>query len=263
VAIAKPARPLYGEFLARVIQIDAVQRERATVSDEHTAEFFSSGRRPGVWGDFEWSLDNPEAFPGGPIAPMTPIAPSPAMKRAWDAAVIAWRAFINALVNGELIANGVHPASGVRSDLDPAEWTRAGLILDVRNGDLFSKERGGKLTERWTSIVLRAAIPERKLGRIDWNDWWEHEKARRQQNQLPNDKSYLREAEPLIKERYGVSLVPESELRRIKAALYRGDLERPKRKPKPTSKRKRKPKPKGKAKPKQKSKPNQKSKRRG
>jgi hypothetical protein len=88
--------------------------------------------------------------------------------------------------------------------------------------------------------VLRAAIPERKLGRIDWNDWWEHEKARRQQNQLPNDKSYPREAEPLIKERYGVNLVPETELRRIKAALYRGDLERPKRKRKLNQKSKRK-----------------------
>ena len=31
----------------------------------------------------------------------------------------------------------MHPATGVRHELDPAEWTREGLILDVRNGDLF------------------------------------------------------------------------------------------------------------------------------
>ena len=42
-------------------------------------------------------------------------------------------------------------------------------------------------------------------------------------------KHYLREAEPLIKERYGVTTVPAGELRRFKVALYRGDSERPKR----------------------------------
>jgi len=42
-------------------------------------------------------------------------------------------------------------------------------------------------------------------------------------------KAYLRGAEALIKERYGVTAVPPSELRRLKAALYRGDSERPKR----------------------------------
>ena len=59
------------------------------------------------------------------------------MQHAWDAAVAAFEEFIAALVNGELIANGVYPATGVRCDLDPAEWTRTGLILDVRNGDLI------------------------------------------------------------------------------------------------------------------------------
>jgi hypothetical protein len=88
----------------------------------------------------------------------------------------------------------------------------------------------GKRTVRWSAITLRAATPERKLGRIDWDDWWEeHEVDRRAQGSLPNKKDYLREAEPLIKERYGVNTVPLSELRRIKAALYRGDSERPKR----------------------------------
>ena len=46
--------------------------------------------------------------------------------------------------------------------------------------------------------------------------------------QLPNKKAYLREAETVIKERYGVtSCADVGELRRIKAALYRGDSERP------------------------------------
>ena len=66
---------------------------------------------------------------------------SPPMQLAWDAAVAAFKEFIKAIKNGELIANGVHQATGVRQDLDPTEWTREGLILDVRNGDLFERRR--------------------------------------------------------------------------------------------------------------------------
>ena len=103
--------------------------------------FFSAGCRPKLPGDFQWSLDAPEEdFPGAPPgAPfdlvLNPI--SPPMQLAWDAAVAAFKEFIKAIINGELIASGVHPATGVRYDIDPAEWTREGLILDVRNGDLF------------------------------------------------------------------------------------------------------------------------------
>src|SRR5262249_44254989 len=165
------------------------------------------------------------------------------MKPAWDAAVVALEELRKALINGELIANGEHPATGVRHDLDPAEWTRANLILDVRNGDLIERyieyvprSSNSDLIDgrsiqhvRWSSITLRAAIQEQKLKRIDWDDWWKHEIVRRQQGLLPAEKAYFREAEALIKERYGVNHVPPSELRRIKAALYRGDSERPKR----------------------------------
>ena len=48
------------------------------------------------------------------------------MQHAWDAAVAALKEFIAALANGELIANGVHPGTGVRSELDPAEWRAPG-----------------------------------------------------------------------------------------------------------------------------------------
>jgi hypothetical protein len=157
------------------------------------------------------------------------------MQHAWNAAVAAFKEFIKALKNGELIANGMYPATGVRYDLNPAEWTREWLILDVRNGDLIEVRNGsfdlrfGKQTVRWTAITLQEAIPEKKLGKIDLDDWWKHEVARRQQGLLPNKKDYLFEAEARIKDRYGVNTVPPTELRRIKAALYRGDSERPKR----------------------------------
>jgi hypothetical protein len=161
VAAEKSARPLYAEFLARVIQIEAVQCYRAAVRDDHTAQFFAAGRLPGVFGDFQWSVDAPEAFPWGPLAPATDQNPVPVslfMEHAWDAAVTAWRAFITLIINGELIASGAHPGTGARSEIGRAEWARAGLVLDVRNGDLL-EVRHGKHAVRWESITLRAAGP--------------------------------------------------------------------------------------------------------
>jgi hypothetical protein len=182
VAAKTSARPLYQEFLARVININSVQRYRTAAADDHTTGFFAEGRRPGVLGDFHWSLDVPEAFPWGPLAPGTSEKPAPVsvpMQHAWDAAVTAWRAFINLIANGELIASGVPPVAGVRCDLDPAEWTRTGLVLDVRNGDLIEGLYGrapGKHSVRWSAITLRAAKqPRQKKERrhgYDWDGAW-------------------------------------------------------------------------------------------
>jgi hypothetical protein len=239
-----------------VIKIQAVQCHRAAITDDDTTQFlfFVAGCRPKLTGNFHWSLDAPEQdFPGAPSgAPFDLVLNliSLPMQLAWDAAIAAFNELIKAIQNGEWIASGVHPVTGVRHDLDPAEWTREGLILDVRNGDLFEghytkhvrRSSNGDLIEgrnttdlRWSTITLRAAeplrtaAPERKLGKIDWDDWWKHEEARKQQGLLPNKKAYLAEAEQFIKERYGVRTVPLSELRRYKAALYRGDSQRPKR----------------------------------
>jgi hypothetical protein len=163
------------------------------------------------------------------------------MQHARDAAISAFTEFIAALRNGELIARGV-PPNGLRCELEPAEWMRIDLdlILDVRNGDLIEAPMFYPSRVRWSNITLRAAepvraaeplrtaAPERKLRRIDWDDWWKHETVRREQGSLPNEKDYLRQAEALMMDRYGAT-VPSSELRRTKAALYRGDSERPKR----------------------------------
>jgi len=223
-------RALYAVFLERVIQIEAVQRHRAAVTDEGMEGFFTEGRQPGSFGEFLWCLDAPTV----PLLYMRPL--SLPMQHARNAAIAAFTEFIAALRNGELIARGV-PPNGLRCELEPAEWTPTDLdlILDVRNGDLIEAPIFYPSRVRWSNITLRAAeplrtaAPERKLGRIDWDDWWKHETARREQGSLPNEKAYLREAEPLIKERYGVATVPASELRRFKVALYRGDSERPKR----------------------------------
>jgi len=231
VATKKPSRPFYDVFLERVIRIDAVQRHRAGVTDEYAAQFFSAGRLLGELDDFCWSLDEPELFSRrgtvqilGVISPRGDFIPnssgertvSPAMRAAWDAAVAAWRAFVSALRNGEYIATATHPATGERRDLEPAEWMRTGLVLDVRNG---------KRTVRWSAIVVQA----RKLGAIDWDAEWNEDVARREKDQLPNEKAYVGELERRIKGRYGVTSVDGGDLRQFKAALYRGDPVRPRK----------------------------------
>jgi hypothetical protein len=181
VATKKPWRPLYEVFLERVIRIDAVQRHRAAaVTDaEHTAQFFDAGRRPRSFADFKWSLDAPGA--AGDLVLLAssmgekPAPMSPAMQQAWDAAVAAWRKFIAELSDGEMIAHGIHPVSGIQAEIVPAEWSRTELVLDVRNGDLIEGLYGrppGQHTVRWSAITLRAAKqPRQKKTRGHGYDW--------------------------------------------------------------------------------------------
>jgi hypothetical protein len=244
VAAGRSARPLYQVFLELVIRIDAVQRHRPKATDEYASGFFDAGRLLGELEDYRWALDEPELLSRRGVyflgvidargfTPFKEKEISPAMQTAWDAAVAAWKEFVRALGNGEYIATATHPATGKRHELDPAEWLRTGLVLDVRNGDLIegSYDRpGDERTVRWSAIVVEAAIQQRKLGAIDWDAEWSEDVARRQQGRLPNKKAYTRELEARIKERYGVTSVDGGDLRRFKAALYRDDLVRPRKK---------------------------------
>jgi len=112
---------------------------------------------------------------------------SPAMRAAWDAAVAAWRAFVSAVRNGEYIATATHPATGERRDLKPAEWTRTGLVLEVRDCALFAKGRDGKLVELWAAITLRAAKRSRqKKARghgYHWKEAWAYALTLRAEDQ--------------------------------------------------------------------------------
>ena len=195
----KPSRPLYDVFLERVIRIDAVQRHRAAVTDH----FFSDGCLPESPDDFRWSLDEPGTFAWS-RQPERSVSLS--MQHAWNAAVAAFKDFIKALKNGELIANGMFPATGVRYDLDPAEWTREWLILNVRNGDLIDVDgsfdlRFGKKTVRWSAITLRAAKQPRQTKArwhgYDWDGAWAYALTLRAENQWDWTKHLRDKKQPL------------------------------------------------------------------
>ena len=60
MAAPTSAQPLYTHFLARVIDIEAVQCHRAAVTDEGMEWFFSEGRLPGAGlVEYLWCLDGP------------------------------------------------------------------------------------------------------------------------------------------------------------------------------------------------------------
>ena len=54
-------------YLARVINIPAVQCHRAAATDDSIEKllFFDAGCRPGLPGHFQWNLDTWDAFPPG------------------------------------------------------------------------------------------------------------------------------------------------------------------------------------------------------
>jgi len=227
-----------------VINIQAVQCHGEAVTDDREVQFFSEGCRPDTL-DFQWFLDEPDLSFGGPIASaISPI--SPPMQQAWSAAFLAFLRFIDALAFGELIASGVNPNTGVRCEIDPTEWMRTGLILDVRNGDLIEVGQG-KRTVRWSAITLRAAKqPRQKKARWHGYDWdgawayaltlraekeWDWTKHRRHMKQpLP---AIHRTVEEMIERWFaarGSIPVPEDIRRNIVAPLYAGKHTRPRRK---------------------------------
>ena len=114
MAARRSEQRLYEVYLARVIKIPAVQCHRAAVTDDDTAQVLLRGLPPETTGDFLWSLDAPEEVSLGARGAVGPI--SPPMQLAWNAAVAAFKEFIDAIENGELIASGVHPATGVRHE---------------------------------------------------------------------------------------------------------------------------------------------------
>jgi hypothetical protein len=174
-----------------------------------------------------------------------PHTASTILRDAWNAAVAAFKEFKKALVNGELIANGVYEATGVRSDLHPAEWTRAGLILDVHDGDLYEVRHGKHL--RWSAITLRAAKQPRQKKRrghgYDWEEAWAYAKTLRAEDEWDWKKYQRDKKQPLpmihkavedkIKEWFAArGNVPDiGDIRRnITIPLYKGRRTRGKRK---------------------------------
>jgi hypothetical protein len=229
VAARRSAQPLYWVYLARVINIPAVQCHREAVTDDRTAQFFSEGCRPDTL-DFQWFLDEPDLSFWEPSSAISPIS-----LQAWNAAFVAFLVFIDALAFGELIAGGVNPNTGARREIDPVEWMRTGLILDVRNGDLIEVSQGKRIV-RWSAITLRAVTkrssPTAKRGPslVDWNLLMTYGVLLREAGCLPSKHASLTaNLKALAKLLFRVD-ADEADLRRLTHDIYAGRRKRRKRK---------------------------------
>jgi len=165
-----PNKPLNQLFIERVIWCEAVQRERAraiktdlievrngverrrNVVNEELVAFFDSGRIPGATNEFRWSMDRfrpPRLYPDvgpGPI--------SPALQRAWSAALEQWVLLIRELREGKWIAtgNGV-PEGGRRGKIALEQLARDGLWYDVRLNAVFGTIHRGWLGSELVRLV--------------------------------------------------------------------------------------------------------------
>ena len=229
MAARRSAQPLYWVYLARVINIPAVQCHREAVTDDREVQFFSEGCRPDTL-DFQWFLDEPDVSFWEPVAAM-----SLPMQQAWNAAFVAFLGFINALAFGELIASGVNPNTGARCKIDPVEWMRTGLILDVRNGDLIEVSQGKRIV-RWSAITLRAVTkrssPTAKRGPslVDWDVLMTYGVLVREAGCLPSKHASLTaKLKALAKLLFRVD-ADEGDLRRLTGDIYAGRRKRRKRK---------------------------------
>ena len=176
-----PNKPLNQLFIERVIWCEAVQRERAraiktdlievrngverrrNVVNEELVAFFKNGRIPGTTtNEFRWSMDGfrpPRLYPDvrpGPI--------SPALQRAWSAALEQWVLLIRELREGKWIAtgNGV-PEGGRRGKIAPEQLFRDGLSYDVRDNAIYSTRYHGTWREetfRLVDTITVEAAPE-------------------------------------------------------------------------------------------------------
>jgi hypothetical protein len=233
VAARRSAQPLYWVYLARVINIPAVQCHREAVTDDREVQFFSEGCRPDTL-DFQWFLDEPDLSFWEPVdSAISPI--SPPMQKAWNAAFVAFLRFIDALAFGELIASGVNPNTGTRCKIDSAEWMRTGLILDVRNGDLIEVSQG-KRTVRWSTITVRAVTKrssptaKRGPGLVDWDLLMRYGVLLREAGCLPSKHASLTaKLKALAKLLFRVE-PDDADLRRLTADIYAGRRKRRKRK---------------------------------
>ena len=76
-----------------------------------------------------------------------------------DAYEVLWDRYkhlLNLLKSGDVLVKGTHAGTGHVVGIDVAQWSRRGLWLDVRSGDLLEEENQ-KLVLKWTGLALEKA----------------------------------------------------------------------------------------------------------
>lgn len=126
------------------------------------ATIFRDGQFPGPFIDYKWPLDLTASnlayqfvkpvliILGEPL----PKAPDD-IKKVSEVIVDRLGALRAILIEGKIVARGTFVSTGVVGLIDPLQWARQNLWIEVRNGDLFEEE-ADKPVPRWTGLMLVA-----------------------------------------------------------------------------------------------------------
>jgi len=184
-------------FLERVIRIEPVQRERAQVAKQGVAmapriRNTTAGEKNNIarlravaFGDREKMIkDYAEHFfelgfvPGRAVSPLWPVggAPmpfsqegrgfqmSPAMERAWLAALEQWLLLCRELREGKLITIGIDSfGDGGRKEIDPAAYLKDGLWFKVWENALYTTNHHDSFLKSMAAITAREVAREREV----------------------------------------------------------------------------------------------------
>jgi hypothetical protein len=78
-----------------------------------------------------------------------------------DAYEVLWDRYkhlLSLFKSGDILAKGTHVGTGNVVGIDVVQWSRRGLWVDVRNGDLLEEENQ-KFVLKWTGLTLEKAAP--------------------------------------------------------------------------------------------------------
>ena len=123
-------------------------------------DVFTKGQTPGPYVEFAGSCDmtaselafdfvRPVVFFTGQELPRAPAA----IQRVSEIIVNRWQRLRIRLVDGELVARGTHERTGMVRYIEPLQWARKELSIDVVNSDLLEM-KNNKPVVQWSGLTL-------------------------------------------------------------------------------------------------------------
>jgi hypothetical protein len=163
-------REAFMRFVLQEPQIAAFGRELIAKEGRYSS-VFNDGQYPGPFVESLWPLDiDAEALAFDFVRPVVFVVPGPplptasvTMRAVAKLIVERMRTLRQALADQILQAEGVFEKTGIFGLINPHQWTRRGMIIDVASGDLLRQIDGGKSVVQWSGIVFKegtqAAFP--------------------------------------------------------------------------------------------------------
>jgi hypothetical protein len=140
--------------------------KRVVKTTKRHVDVFRDGMFPGPLVDFHWPLDATAESIEYSFAPQSPNVddwlPAPSAMLSAVSAALADRiqGLRNVLASGSICAFGVFERTGVEGLIGRVQWTRPGISIDVRRGDLC-EHQDHRAVPKWTGLSLR--LPDAPL----------------------------------------------------------------------------------------------------